>query len=297
MPQIELLTKVDTPIKVSTTQQLSFMLASSFRTGRDEILNFDSQHNKAATGAIEGAIVSVSKDNAASCEGLNPSESPSNGTSDKNREALLDPSSGRSSLKEVMLPFLKSSSMWESIEAMDIFHTMPQQPHFRPLEQYSMEFREGMAIGLMISFANLAASIHKFNIADNRSIFEERLKALGPLEANGFDVGRLRACLEELLETQSNQRQSGSKKAELERKIVERKGDNDRLDALAAQLDKAIMEVEQNLTHFRESRELVIMQRKNNDTEISKLQKDVREAEEACHSAEQHFNTTAVAPW
>ncbi|XP_073112599.1 uncharacterized protein [Elaeis guineensis] len=270
MPQIELLAQVDTPIK----------------------------HNKAATRAEEGSLVSVSKkDNAASYKGLNPSESPSKRTSDENKEALIDPSSSHSSLKEVILPFLKSSSMWESIEAMDIFHIIPQQPHFRPLEQYSMEFREGMAIGLMVSFANMAANIHKLNIADNRSIFEERLKALGPLEANGFDVGRLRACLEELLETQSNQRQSENKKADLQRKIVERKGENDRLDALAVQLDRAIMDVEQNLTHFRESRELVIMQRKINDTKISKLQKDVQEAEEACHSAEHHFNTTVVAPW
>nr|XP_010918489.1 uncharacterized protein LOC105042847 isoform X2 [Elaeis guineensis] len=270
MPQIELLAQVDTPIK----------------------------RNKAATRAEEGSLVSVSKkDNAASYKGLNPSESPSKRTSDENKEALIDPSSSHSSLKEVILPFLKSSSMWESIEAMDIFHIIPQQPHFRPLEQYSMEFREGMAIGLMVSFANMAANIHKLNIADNRSIFEERLKALGPLEANGFDVGRLRACLEELLETQSNQRQSENKKADLQRKIVERKGENDRLDALAVQLDRTIMDVEQNLTHFRESRELVIMQRKINDTKISKLQKDVQEAEEACHSAEHHFNTTVVAPW
>ncbi|KAG1355135.1 DUF724 domain-containing protein 2 [Cocos nucifera] len=298
MPQIKLLTRVDIPIKVSTPQQSSFMLASSFCARLDEISTFDSQHNEEAIGVEEGALVSVSeKDNAASCEGLNPSKSPSDRTSDENKEALFDPSSSHSSLKEVILPFSKSSSMWESIEAMDVFHMMPQQPHFRPLEQYSMEFREGMAIGLMVSFANLAASVHKLNIADNRSIFEERLKALGPLEANGFDVGRLRACLEELLETQSNQRQSESKKVELERKIVERKGDNDRLDAFADQLDRAIVEVEQNLTHFRESRELVIMQRKTNDAEISKLQKDVQEAEEACRSAERHFKTTVVAPW
>ncbi|XP_008796800.2 uncharacterized protein LOC103712141 [Phoenix dactylifera] len=297
-PQIELASRADTSIKVPTTQQSSFMLGSSFRTRLEEILTFDAQHNNTATGAEEGALVSVSKkDNAASCEGLNPSESPSKRTSGENKEALIDPSSSHSSLKEVILPFLKSSSMWESIKAMDIFHIMPQQPHFRPLEQYSMEFREGMAIGLMVSFANLATSINKLNIADNRSTFEERLKALGPLEANGFDVGRLRACLEELLETQSNQWQSKSKIAELEQKIIERKGDNDRLGALAVQLDKAIMEVEQNLTHFRESRELVIMQRKIIDTEILKLQKDVQEAEEAYRSAERHFNSTAVAPW
>nr|XP_019705781.1 DUF724 domain-containing protein 2 isoform X2 [Elaeis guineensis] len=298
MPQIKLLTQVDIPINVSTTQQSSFMLASSFCARLDEISTFDSHHKEAAIGAEEGVLVSVSKkDDAASCEALNPSESPSNRTSDENREALFDPSSSRSSSKEVILPFVKSSFMWESIEAMDIFHIMPQQPHFRPLEQYSMEFREGMAIGLMVSFANLAANIHKLNIADNISIFEERLKALGPLEANGFDVGRLRACLEELLEMQSSQRQSESKKAELERKIVERKGDNDRLGALAVQLDKAIMEVEQNLTRFRESREVVIMQMKVNDAEISKLQKDVQEAEEAYRSVERHFNTTVVAPW
>ncbi|RWW03410.1 hypothetical protein GW17_00033428 [Ensete ventricosum] len=174
---------------------------------------------------------------------------------------------------------------------------MPQQPHFRPLEQYSMEFREGMAIGLMISFANLVANIQQIHIDDAQATIEGRLRALGAFEANGFDVHCLRSRLQELLEMHVNRRQCETRKAALKVKMLEKKDENERLDSLIAAFDKAIMELEQNLASFRDKKDSVIREWSNNDSEISKLLVDILEAEVTYNSAEENFKAILSAPW
>lgn len=87
-------------------------------------------------------------------------------------------------LPETKLPFVKSSSMWQSIDAMEIFDLMPQRC---PLEQYSVDFREGMAIGLMVTFANLADNVRKLSISDTTSTFAACLETLSNLEEHGFE--------------------------------------------------------------------------------------------------------------
>ncbi|RWW73507.1 hypothetical protein BHE74_00018608 [Ensete ventricosum] len=211
--------------------------------------------------------------------------------------ALIDPSSTGSPLKEELMPFSKTSSIWEPIESMEIFQVMPQQPHFRPLEQYSMEFREGMAIGLMISFANLVANIQQIHIDDAQATIEGRLRALGAFEANGFDVHCLRSRLQELLEMHVNRRQCETRKAALKVKMLEKKDENERLDSLIAAFDKAIMELEQNLASFRDKKDSVIREWSNNDSEISKLLVDILEAEVTYNSAEENFKAILSAPW
>ncbi|WOK98906.1 hypothetical protein Cni_G07618 [Canna indica] len=215
----------------------------------------------------------------------------------EDKGALIDPSSKRSPLKEISLPFPKISSMWESIESMEVFKVMPQQPHFGPLEQYSMEFREGMAIGLMISFANLVSNIQQLHIDDGQATLKERLRALGPLEANGFDVKFLRSRLHELLEIQASRGQCETRKASLEEKILEKKHDNERLDSCITALDKAIMELKQNLSSFYERKDEILVQKSSNDEQISKLQNDMHEADKMYNSTIESFDATLTAPW
>ncbi|WOL06050.1 hypothetical protein Cni_G14782 [Canna indica] len=200
-------------------------------------------------------------------------------------------------IKEVPLPFSKTSAMWESIQSVEVFQVMRQQPHFRQLEQYAMEFREGMAIGLMVSFANLFASIKKLHIDEDLTYVEERLKALGPFEANGFDVHSLRSRLQELIEIQVQRKKCRTTKEELEAKILKIKDNNGMIDSIVAEFEKSIMELEQNLTNLQERRDSVAVQRTHNQSEIPKLEMDVLEAEEAYHSAVEKFYSTLSSPW
>ncbi|KAM0906329.1 hypothetical protein ACQ4PT_016836 [Festuca glaucescens] len=102
-----------------------------------------------------------------------------------------------------LLPFCKTSPVWARIEAMEIFNEMPQRPNLNEFQQHGPEVREGMTLGLMLSFATLAESICRLDIHqdDIGGVFEEKKQGLSLLEENGFDVRVLRSRLEALLRT------------------------------------------------------------------------------------------------
>lgn len=206
-----------------------------------------------------------------------------------------DPAHTRSTVKRI--PFVKSSFLWKSIESMEIFDIMPQDPCFRQLEELSEEIREGMAIGLMVTFANLASRVEKLCINDSYETFKERLEALVPLEENGFDVRLVRSRIEELLEIKNYQRQSKNKKTALEEQMLGKEYEESRLDTLNCALDKTITEVERHLASLREERDSVNSQRMTSRLEMAKLQKDAQAAEEAYLSAERRFATILASPW
>jgi hypothetical protein len=99
------------------------------------------------------------------------------------------------------LPFEKTSPVWARIEAMEIFSKMPQRPNLNQFLQHGPELREGMALGLMLSFVSLAESIDRLDIRqdDIGGVFQEKKQGLSLLEENGFDVTALRSRLEALL--------------------------------------------------------------------------------------------------
>ncbi|KAM0909360.1 hypothetical protein ACQ4PT_014857 [Festuca glaucescens] len=101
-----------------------------------------------------------------------------------------------------LLSFGKTSPVWARIDAMEIFSEMPQRPNLNQFQQHGPELREGMALGLMLSFANLAESICRLDVhQDAIGVLEEKEQGLSLLEENGFDVRVLRSRLEALLRT------------------------------------------------------------------------------------------------
>ncbi|KAH7653371.1 Agenet domain plant type domain-containing protein [Dioscorea alata] len=195
------------------------------------------------------------------------------------------------------LPFEKNSAMWKPFESLEIFHMMPQQPHFRALEQYCEEFREGMAIGFMVTFANLINDLSKLRITDSTEVFLAKLKALPRLEANGFDVQCLRSRIEKLLKIKCELNQHEMKRASLDEQISERNNENAHYDTMIAGLDKNIADVEKTLAHLHEKRSATIMLKKTNDYEVVNMQKDIQSTEEAFLSSERDFHAAVVAPW
>ncbi|KAJ0974389.1 hypothetical protein J5N97_016354 [Dioscorea zingiberensis] len=182
------------------------------------------------------------------------------------RKLLVD----NSTEKEHVLPFEKNSVMWETVESMEIFRILPQQPHFRPLEQYCEEFRGRNG---------------------------NRLKALSPLEANGFNVQPLRSRIEQLLEIKSDQSLYEMKRALLENQILEHSNENARYDAAISELDKNISEVEETLARLHKKLATTLKQKETNDSKIVRMQLDLQTTEEAYLLAERDFQAALVALW
>ncbi|XP_008801740.3 DUF724 domain-containing protein 7-like [Phoenix dactylifera] len=211
-------------------------------------------------------------------------------------EAVTEPRC-KSPTKKSYLPFEKHSSLWESFESMEILSAMPQQPHFRPLEQYCKEFREGMAIGLMVTFSDLLGRIRKLQITDSRSRFDEGLKALVHLEEHGFNVQGVCARLKELLRMKDNQEQLLEKKSALEGIISGKQKEKYCLNSEIQEIDNAIMNLEQSLMQFHQKKISMLKLKEDNETELVKLQMDAWSVEEVLASAQQDFEGILAAPW
>eukprot|EP00268_Persea_americana_P025094 TRINITY_DN2444_c0_g1_i3.p1 TRINITY_DN2444_c0_g1~~TRINITY_DN2444_c0_g1_i3.p1 ORF type:complete len:183 (-),score=45.14 TRINITY_DN2444_c0_g1_i3:444-992(-) len=180
--------------------------------------------------------------------------------------------------------------MWKMMESNVLFNTIPQCPHFQPLEQCSEVFREGMAIGQMVAFANVADAICKLHLGDHRSAFENMLKDLAELERHGFDGQLLRVRFEQLLWLKDSFLQSGDKLVETEVLIRRQQHQKDDLNTEIDTLNR-------DIAILQEKRASVVETRKKTEENIEELQQEEQKVKEASRLAEEDFKKVAAAPW
>lgn len=97
-------------------------------------------------------------------------------------------------------PFKKKSPVWANIESLEVFKKRPQKPHFGDLKDVDESFREGSAIGLMVTFANVVEDTLELPVDDPNDIINKSLKDLVKLETeHDFNVDFVRVRLTELL--------------------------------------------------------------------------------------------------
>nr|XP_016442505.1 PREDICTED: uncharacterized protein LOC107767909 isoform X1 [Nicotiana tabacum] len=115
------------------------------------------------------------------------------------------------------LPFQKNSTVWRSLESMEIFAKIPQNPHFSPLAEHEEEKREELALQKMLKYAFLGDKISKLTIADlkNSMVINDILTSLEDLEECGFDVMQIKCPLDDLLLNSERQIQFKNKLDEI----------------------------------------------------------------------------------
>ncbi|KAF8759162.1 hypothetical protein HU200_010562 [Digitaria exilis] len=195
------------------------------------------------------------------------------------------------------VPFMKTSPMWEQIEAMEVFRNMPQRPNFYKFKQHVPEFREGMALGLMLSFANMAESIRRLSIHDDDALFEEKMKGLSSLEADGFDVRLLRSRLETLLHIRNGTAGFQGAIRDLGKKISHIEADDRHLGTQIGILNMTVRQLELQAYFFRCIMRSAISLKVNYASEIVGLETEAGTLEASYLSAEQRFSSAAAAPW
>lgn len=203
---------------------------------------------------------------------------------------------GYSPLEQSPLPFEKSS-MWDTFESKKVFCVMPQQPHFRPLENFCRDFREGMAIGLMVTFSKVVNDISKLEIGDSREKFDGILKALAHLEEHGFSVQSIRARLAQLLMLKEDQDRLADERSTLKALLEKETREKETLDAEIESVEKASTGLEQSLEHLYEEKAGFSEQRRENESKLNRLETDSKRLEDALISAEHDFEATRSALW
>ncbi|KAK3164526.1 hypothetical protein QOZ80_1AG0020490 [Eleusine coracana subsp. coracana] len=178
---------------------------------------------------------------------------------------------------------------------MEVFKLLPQKNlHFHEVwNNYPRELREGQALGLMLSFANMAESIKNIRVEDDPQLYQEKMRSLLDLEDNGFEVGALKDRLDNLLCLRYHQIDLKKMKAHLNNEVLKLEISNTEVEQRLKFIRMYMMGLGEEPPQFRE----LTMQKSVNSSNILKLQDELHQVEDSLMSVEADFNNAAAAPW
>ncbi|KAK9055875.1 hypothetical protein SSX86_026962 [Deinandra increscens subsp. villosa] len=188
------------------------------------------------------------------------------------------------------LPFVRTTSLWKTIESMEAFQKLPQKPHFRPLlEGVRQGAREGLAIGTMVTFSTVVDKTCGLRFDDPRSTIEDCLETLIELEDNGFDVEVIRERLIGLLLVKDKQKELEERSKGVLENIKEQ-------DVQGKKIDEEIEEISRQMRELEERRKQVLLKKEKGISEIG-LMKTVNEGiEQEIREVDAEFDGLAAAP-
>ncbi|XP_058196387.1 DUF724 domain-containing protein 3-like isoform X3 [Rhododendron vialii] len=192
--------------------------------------------------------------------------------------------------KDKKSPFEKRSPVWATLERMEIFQKMPQNPHFSPLVKSKEDSREGLAIGQMVIFSSVVEKTSKLQFSDPRSIIDSSLETLSDLETHGFDVHPIRHRLKELLSKKENQGHLLEESQEIEKKIAEQSVEK-------VKIGEEICEINKKMEELQEKLALATAMEKMTDYDIDTLKSKMDVIHRDIQNAQRDFGRLAAAPW
>ncbi|KVI00682.1 Agenet-like domain-containing protein [Cynara cardunculus var. scolymus] len=144
-------------------------------------------------------------------------------------------------------PFTKQSPIWATIESLELYQNSPQKPHFSLLKKVKEDYREGFAIAHMVTFANVVQRTSKLKLDDANDLLENSLKTVGDLETHGFDVGAVRARLNELLSRKAQVGELKDKLKQVETELEKQNVEKSKIDEQINQLEGEMQELQEKL--------------------------------------------------
>ncbi|KAH6823912.1 hypothetical protein C2S53_013608 [Perilla frutescens var. hirtella] len=182
------------------------------------------------------------------------------------------------------LPFVKNTVLWKTIESMEVFKRMPQNPHFRPLSNIKESSREGLAIGFMVTFSSVVERTSKLQPNDSISIMDDIKESLGELEKHGFDVRAVQDCVNELLAMKSIEEKLVNDVDTLNTQITEHNNVKTRVDREIEEINEHIQRLQRKLEQANSAKE-------KEEEDIAFLQVRLRETEESIKSVRSDFTS------
>ncbi|KAK0595925.1 hypothetical protein LWI29_011104 [Acer saccharum] len=184
---------------------------------------------------------------------------------------------------------LESSPVLRFIQSLEEFQLMPQKPHFRPLDECEVVYREGLALKHMMTFVNVVKETSKLQVNASGSIMDSLLKCLPELESHGFDVKDVRSRLLEM-QTMIKSREhllTKLEKVKCDIKMRTHEGTN-----INAELIDTIEEIK--VLEVKKAR--LISMNEENDSEIAKLKSSDSSLNEHIQNVEHNFAILATFP-
>ncbi|XP_047968153.1 DUF724 domain-containing protein 3-like isoform X5 [Salvia hispanica] len=180
------------------------------------------------------------------------------------------------------LPFVKNTILWKTIESMQVFERLPQNPHFRPLLNFKESTREGMAIGYMVTFSSIVERASKLQLTDPVSIMDDIKETLTDLETHGFEVRPIQDCIHELLVMKDKQERLAKDAETLNGQLTDHSDTK-------ARLERDIDEINEHIQKLQRKRLQVESLKEREDEEIAFLQVRLRETKYSIKTVESDF--------
>ncbi|KAI3697643.1 hypothetical protein L6452_30738 [Arctium lappa] len=144
-------------------------------------------------------------------------------------------------------PFIKRSPIWATIESLELYQNPQQKPHFSLLKKIKEDYREGLAIAHLVTFANVVQRTSKLQLDDPNDIIENSLETLADLETHGFDVGAVRARLNELLSRKAEVGELKDKLKEVEKEVEKQNLEKSKIADEVDQLEAKMQDLQEKL--------------------------------------------------
>ncbi|XP_041990100.1 DUF724 domain-containing protein 7-like isoform X4 [Salvia splendens] len=180
------------------------------------------------------------------------------------------------------LPFVKNTILWKTIESMQVFQRLPQNPHFQPLENFKESSREGMAIGYMVTFSSIVERASKLQLTDPVSIMDDIKETLTDLETHGFEVRPIQDCIHELLAMKDKQERLANDAETLNGQLTDHSDTK-------ARLERDIDEINEHIQKLQRKRLQVESLKEREDEEIAFLQVRLRETKDSIKTVKSDF--------
>ncbi|CAH8285360.1 unnamed protein product [Eruca vesicaria subsp. sativa] len=180
-------------------------------------------------------------------------------------------------MKRVVLPFAKESTLWKQLETMEVFkRAPPQTPHFRPLAGESEVFREGQALGMILTFSKLLESFKDLEPDVPISQLDSFRVSFAKLEKHGFDVLGPMARINKLCALKDKQLKAMEEENGLKRQMMA--------------LKHKIVELERRQVALKEQTETAYHN-------LSEMESCARDRGLVLENLESEFKATSSTPW
>ncbi|KAK4835150.1 hypothetical protein QYF36_005989 [Acer negundo] len=183
------------------------------------------------------------------------------------------------------------------IQAMDVFQSIPQEPHFRPLAACEEVCQEGLALGHMMNFVNVAKKISTLQATAPRTDFDSLFKCLSALELHGFNVEAVRSRLLVLQSLKDDQEQLNTKSEKIKSEIIEQTHERNKVKAELDGVIKDLKLLEDKKREVEEKKARLISMNNENDSEISKLKSGVGSLFQEIKKVNKEFKSVAASSW
>lgn len=181
------------------------------------------------------------------------------------------------------LPFVKTISLWKTIESMEVFQKIPQNPHFQPLKQVGeSSYRESLAIGLMVAFASLVETTSKLQVNDPKSMVDDMIATVEKLDKHGFDVGVLRDHISEFLEVKDKEEKLVEEVNKLNDQIVNRNNEKTRIE-------EEMQEIKEQIRKLQEKHSAAQSAKVEIADEVASLEALLEKTEESINNLRRNF--------